>query len=105
MTPQTRPLVAKAPPPGAVTDTAQFTAPEAQAPTRPDLAKTLPPDIALQGFANPKQAAVFFGCSLHHWRMLYRSGRVPPPIRLSERVLGWKWSTLIAFSKSGEWEG
>lgn len=97
MTPQTKPLAAKSPPPGSIT--------EAQAPVvRPDLAKTLPPDIAMQGFANPKQAAAFFGCSLHHWRMLYRSGRVPPPIRLSERVLGWKWSTLIAFSKTGVWE-
>ena len=98
MTPQTRPLVAKVPPPGTGTDIETDTAP------RLGLSAVLPHDIALQGFANPRQAAAFFGCSLHHWRMLYRSGRVPPPIRLSERVLGWKWSTLIAFSKTGNWE-
>lgn len=93
MTPQHKPLVSAALMPPPVTDA-----------TALDLPTNLPHDIALQGWANPKQAAAFFGCSLHHWRQLYRSGRVPPPIRLSERVLGWKWSTLIAFSKTGRWE-
>lgn len=36
--------------------------------------------------------------TLHNWE---RSGRLPPPLKLSSRVVGWRRSTLEAVLKGG----
>jgi predicted DNA-binding transcriptional regulator AlpA len=44
-----------------------------------------------------RDAAAYLNFSLSHFRTLYRTGVIPPPIKLSERKLGWKLSTLRAW--------
>lgn len=73
-------------------------------PIEPSAYNALPPDLALQRMVGPADAAAFLGVSLPHFRRMYRDGRVPPPIKLSERVLRWKVSTLIALNTTGKWE-
>jgi predicted DNA-binding transcriptional regulator AlpA len=41
------------------------------------------------------QASSFWGVSRSHWRRLYQSRRVPTPIRIGERKLGWRVGDLI----------
>ena len=55
----------------------------------------LPSDLTHHRIPDSKQAALFWGVSLDHWRRLYRTGKVPIPIRLSERKLGWRVADLI----------
>jgi prophage regulatory protein len=43
------------------------------------------------------EAASYAGFSVPHWRALVRDGHAPSPIRLSERKLGWRLSTLNAW--------
>ena len=73
-------------------------------PVKPFGISALPPDLALQRMVGPADAAAFLGVSLPHFRRMYRDGRVPPPIKLSERVLRWKVSTLITLNTTGKWE-
>ena len=60
----------------------------------------LPSDIASQRMVGPADAAAFLGVSLPHFRRMYRDGRVPAPVRLSERVIRWRLSTLMDFNAS-----
>ena len=39
-------------------------------------------------------ASAFWGVSLPHWRRLYRTGKVPHPIKVGERKLGWRVGAL-----------
>jgi len=55
----------------------------------------LPPDIARHRVLATKEAAQFCGYSVFQWREFYRSGHVPPPIKLSARKYGWKVGDLI----------
>lgn len=61
----------------------------------------LPPDIAreiaMKRHLNTKQAARFFGFSESHFRFLVRTGKLPAPVRLSAKKLGWPLGVLIAF--------
>jgi predicted DNA-binding transcriptional regulator AlpA len=41
------------------------------------------------------QASEFWGVSRSHWRRLYRAKRVPQPIKIGERKLGWRAGDLI----------
>jgi predicted DNA-binding transcriptional regulator AlpA len=41
------------------------------------------------------QASAFWGVSRSHWRRLYQSRRVPTPIKIGERKLGWRVGDLI----------
>jgi predicted DNA-binding transcriptional regulator AlpA len=51
---------------------------------------------------NSAEAAAFLNFSVPHFRRLYRDGRVPPPIQLSSRKLGWKTGDLIDWIASRE---
>jgi predicted DNA-binding transcriptional regulator AlpA len=55
----------------------------------------LPSDIARHRVLNTAQSAGFCNISVSHWRRLYRNGRVPPPIQLSTRKLGWRIGDLV----------
>jgi predicted DNA-binding transcriptional regulator AlpA len=56
---------------------------------------TLPPEIERNRMLDSAQASAFWGVSRSHWRRLYRARRVPMPIKVGERKLGWRASDLI----------
>lgn len=62
----------------------------------------LPPEVAAQIALNrvvgAAEAAAFCNFSLPHWRRLYRAGKVPRPVKLGGRKLGWRQGALIAFN-------
>jgi predicted DNA-binding transcriptional regulator AlpA len=66
----------------------------------------LPPEvasaIAMSRIVSAADAAAFCNYSLPHWRRLYRAKKVPEPIRLSARKLGWRIGTLIEFNARRE---
>jgi hypothetical protein len=50
---------------------------------------SLPPDLGRNRVLDAATASAFWGVSLPHWRRLYRAGKVPRPIKIGERKLGW----------------
>jgi excisionase family DNA binding protein len=44
-----------------------------------------------------EQVAELLGCSSRHVSNLYREGRMPPRIVISERLFGWRESDLEAW--------
>ncbi|KAF2991181.1 hypothetical protein OGR47_04520 [Methylocystis sp. MJC1] len=54
----------------------------------------LPPDLGRNRVLDAEASAAFWGVSLPHWRRLYRSGKVPSPIKIGERKLGWRVGDL-----------
>jgi predicted DNA-binding transcriptional regulator AlpA len=54
----------------------------------------LPSDLGRNRILDAEVAAAFWGVSLPHWRRLYRAGKVPRPIKIGERKLGWKIASL-----------
>jgi predicted DNA-binding transcriptional regulator AlpA len=54
----------------------------------------LPSDLARSRVLNAAASAAFWGVSLPHWRRLYRKGKVPQPIKVGERKLGWRIGAL-----------
>jgi predicted DNA-binding transcriptional regulator AlpA len=56
---------------------------------------SLPPDIGRQRVLNSQQAAQICGFSLPHWRRLYRVGKVPKPLQIGDRKLGWRAGDLL----------
>jgi predicted DNA-binding transcriptional regulator AlpA len=59
-------------------------------------AVALPAQLEATRVVNAAQAAAYWGVSLPHWRRLYRAGRVPRPIKIGERKLGWRTGDLLA---------
>ena len=57
----------------------------------------LPPDFARRRLLDTAEAAEFCKLSIPHWRRLYRSGKVPKPVRLSARKYGWRVGDLLDF--------
>jgi len=57
----------------------------------------LPPDMARRRILNTAEAAEFCKLSVPHWRRLYRTGKVPRPVRLSARKYGWRIGDLLDF--------
>lgn len=53
-----------------------------------------PAALAEKRILNAPEAALFWGVSLPHWRRLYRAGKVPTPIKISDRKLGWQVGAL-----------
>ncbi len=60
----------------------------------------LPTDIARHRVLDTFEAAALCGFSVAHWRRLYRSGKVPAPMKLSERKLGWRGGDLVEWLAS-----
>jgi predicted DNA-binding transcriptional regulator AlpA len=52
-------------------------------------------DIEYHRVLNTAEAAAFLNFSIPHFRRLYRTGGVPPPLQLSIRKLGWRVGDLI----------
>src|SRR3569623_146604 len=57
-------------------------------------------DPAINYVLRSKDAARFIGCSLSHFRRLYAHGKLPAPIRLGERRLGWRIRDLDVWLES-----
>jgi predicted DNA-binding transcriptional regulator AlpA len=55
----------------------------------------LTPDTARLRIVDSAEAAEFWGVSLPHWRRLYRHQKVPTPIKIGDRKLGWQLGILI----------
>ena len=60
-------------------------------------ANTIPDELQSHRVLSTQQVAAIVGLSVVQWRRLYRTGRAPAPIRLSERKLGWRASVLTAW--------
>jgi predicted DNA-binding transcriptional regulator AlpA len=56
---------------------------------------SLPPAFEKSRILNCQQAAALANFSVPHWRRLYRAKKVPAPIKLGERKLGWRASELL----------
>jgi predicted DNA-binding transcriptional regulator AlpA len=54
----------------------------------------LPSDLGRNRVLDAATASAFWGVSLPHWRRLYRAGKVPRPIKIGERKLGWRIGAL-----------
>lgn len=54
----------------------------------------LPADLGRNRVLDAEASAAFWGVSLPHWRRLYRSGKVPRPIKIGDRKLGWRVGDL-----------
>ncbi|SEE27996.1 transcriptional regulator, AlpA family [Rhizobiales bacterium GAS191] len=65
----------------------------------------LPPEITRNRILDSRQASEFIGLSLPHFRRLYRARKVPSPILIGERKLGWRAGDLAAWldAKSSEY--
>jgi predicted DNA-binding transcriptional regulator AlpA len=55
----------------------------------------LPSDLGRSRIFDAATASAFWGVSLPHWRRLYRARKVPQPIKLGERKLGWRVGVLV----------
>ncbi|MEF2548995.1 hypothetical protein VQ045_17690 [Aurantimonas sp. E1-2-R+4] len=64
--------------------------------------ENLPPDLARHRVIGSAEAAAICNISLPHWRRLYRAGKAPAPIRLSERKLGWRVGDLLNWMSAAE---
>ena len=53
------------------------------------------PGIERHRILDSDQASAFWGVSKSHWRRLYRARKVPVPIKVGDRKLGWRASDLI----------
>jgi predicted DNA-binding transcriptional regulator AlpA len=60
----------------------------------------LPPDP----FYGTPEAAAYFGYSVSHFRALVRAGKLPQPVRIAGRKLGWRASLLSEFATAAEIE-
>jgi predicted DNA-binding transcriptional regulator AlpA len=55
----------------------------------------LPIDAARHRILDSASASKFWGVSLPHWRRLYRDEKVPRPLKIGDRKLGWQLGALI----------
>jgi len=55
----------------------------------------LPADLARHRVLSTKETAAFIGFSVPHTRRLYREKKMPEPLKLSARKLGWRLGDLI----------
>lgn len=74
--------------------------PAEKAPKPPIDPSRLPPDR----FYGSEETAAYFGYSLRHFMDLVRAGKLPQPVRLNGRKLGWRESLLREFAEALERE-
>jgi predicted DNA-binding transcriptional regulator AlpA len=65
----------------------------------------LPPTLDGSRILSAKQAAELLGISLCTLRRLHWADKLPAPIQLSTRRIGWKVADLLAFVESRRAEG
>jgi predicted DNA-binding transcriptional regulator AlpA len=57
--------------------------------------KPLPENLARERILDTTQTAEMYGVSVVSLRRLYRAEKIPKPIKIGERKLGWKAGTVI----------
>lgn len=57
---------------------------------------SLPPELAERRLLRPAEAAEMIGCSRSHLYRLAKDGELPPPVRISHGVSGWRASDVLA---------
>jgi predicted DNA-binding transcriptional regulator AlpA len=57
----------------------------------------MPDEIMRRRIIPTKAAAEFLGFSVPHFRRLYRTNRVPQPLLIGARKLGWRLGDLLDF--------
>lgn len=57
---------------------------------------TIPADLADRRLLRPAEVAEMFRCSRSHVYRLSKAGELPPPIRLSHGVAGWRARDVLA---------
>jgi predicted DNA-binding transcriptional regulator AlpA len=62
------------------------------------------PGVDFDPVLGTDEAAEYCGYSISHWRALVRGARSPPPIRISDRKLGWRLSLLNEWLRALEIE-
>ena len=56
--------------------------------------------LALERILSAAQAAQLYGVSIATFRRLMHAGKLPPPLQLSERRIGWRVRDLIEHLKT-----
>jgi prophage regulatory protein len=57
----------------------------------------IPSDLNRERLLGTEQTAEFLGMSIPHLRRMYRSNKIPAPIKIGERKYAWRLSGLIDF--------
>lgn len=60
----------------------------------------LPPGLDSARVLSARQGAELLGISLATFRRMHWSGRLPAPVQLSTRRIGWKLRDLLAYADS-----
>lgn len=57
----------------------------------------LPAALERSRLLDSAQSAAMLNYSLAHFRRLYQAGKLPPPVRINGRKMGWPAGVLIDF--------
>lgn len=57
---------------------------------------TLPADLTDRRLLRPAEVAEMFRCSRSHVYRLAKAGELPPPVRISHGVSGWRVGDVLA---------
>lgn len=63
-----------------------------------DLPTEVASHLVLNRIIGTNEAAALCNFSVGHWRRLCRENKIPAPVRLGSRKLGWRLGTLIEFN-------
>ena len=66
----------------------------------PPASDILPAHLLPERILSVAQAAQLYGVSIATFRRLKRAGKLPPPIQLSERRIGWRVRDLVEHLKA-----
>jgi len=66
----------------------------------PPAGDILPANLTLERILSVAQGAQLYGISIATFRRLKRAGKLPPPLQLSERRIGWRVRDLIEHLKA-----
>ena len=61
----------------------------------PPAGDILPANLTLERILSVAQGAQLYGISIATFRRLKRAGKLPPPLQLSERRIGWRVRDLV----------
>jgi predicted DNA-binding transcriptional regulator AlpA len=64
--------------------------------------KPLPYELARDPILGTAQAAIAVNQSPVHVRRLVRAGKFPPPLKIGDRKLGWRTSTITRYIETRE---
>jgi predicted DNA-binding transcriptional regulator AlpA len=66
----------------------------------PPAGDILPANLTSERILSVAQGAQLYGISIATFRRLKRAGKLPPPLQLSERRIGWRVRDLVEHLKA-----